>query len=445
MIAQRPQLSLTFGPDRALVWEAGESVRYLVADISANGTVLQAAERVSLNLALAVDVSGSMGGEKLEAARATAAQVVDALTSKDRLSIIAFSDDVELLLEAKKMDAAGRRAAKTAIARLETKGSTNLFGGWDLAAGRVAAAMEADARASHRVLLLTDGLANIGIADAPTLARFTADAQRGGIITSAVGIGDDYDEALLAAMTEAGGGRLHDATDASEIHEVVLGELLEGRESLVERALLCIALPAEIERAEVVGPWGATARGRRLEVLVGSLRPEQVKRVVIRVFCHSGVAGQAFEIAAALSAQLPDGSAVIEAEAQVATLTFAEESANGAQEREMERSVAALAAWQGVAIREALQLNRAGRFEEARRELRKEMTLMKRYARGLEGVSGLLRELELLYGQVSGRMDGRVMKEVYVARVKSGRGESDLRGRGRGSVGEMLGRQPRTS
>ena len=108
MIAQRPQLSLTFGPDRALVWEAGESVRYLVADISANGTVLKNAERVSLNLALAVDVSGSMSGEKLEAARATAAQVVDALTSKDRLSIIAFSDDVELLLEAKKMDAAGR-------------------------------------------------------------------------------------------------------------------------------------------------------------------------------------------------------------------------------------------------------------------------------------------------------------------------------------------------
>jgi hypothetical protein len=58
MIAQRPQLSLGFGPDRALVWDAGESVRYLVADISANGTVLQAAERVSLNLALAVDVSG---------------------------------------------------------------------------------------------------------------------------------------------------------------------------------------------------------------------------------------------------------------------------------------------------------------------------------------------------------------------------------------------------
>jgi hypothetical protein len=58
MIAQRPQLSLTFGPDRAIVWDAGESVRYLVADISANGTVLQAAERVSLNLALAVDVSG---------------------------------------------------------------------------------------------------------------------------------------------------------------------------------------------------------------------------------------------------------------------------------------------------------------------------------------------------------------------------------------------------
>jgi Ca-activated chloride channel family protein len=445
MIAQRPQLSLTFGPDRALVWDAGESVRYLVADISANGTTLNAAERVSLNLALAIDVSGSMSGPKLEAARATALAVVDALTPKDRLTLVAFESGVQLLMDARFMDVAGRRVAKNAIARLETLGSTALHGGWEMAANRVAAAMESDTRASHRVLLLTDGQANVGISDGATLGHFAADAQRNGIITSAVGIGDDYDEALLAAMVEAGGGRLHDATDATEIHEVVLGELLEGRSSLVEQVVLRVTIPEQVERAEVVGPWRATRRGKRMEVLVGSLRADQVKRVVIRVFCSAGVAGEAFEIAAALAGQLPDGSAEISAQSQSASLSFADEEVNAAQARDEERSLVALAAWQGAAMREAMQLNRAGRFEEAKSYLRGEITLIKRYARGLDGAQTLLQELELLKQQIAELMDHRLVKEVYVAQMKSGRGERDLRARGRGTVGEMLERKPRTS
>jgi Ca-activated chloride channel family protein len=443
MIAQRPQLSLTFGPDRALVWEAGASVRYLVADIAATGTILNAKDRVPLNLALAIDVSGSMSGEKLEAARATALAVVDALTPKDRLSLIAFESAVELIMDARHMDAAGRRVARQAITGLETKGSTALFGGWDLAAGRVAAAMDADAKASHRVLLLTDGQANVGIHDAPSLAQFTADAQQNGIITSAVGIGNDYDEALLAAMVEAGGGRLHDASDATEIHEVVLGELLEGSTALVERATLSVAFPPGVKRAEVVGPWRATKHGRRMEVLVGSLRADQVKRVVIRVFCREGSAGETMDITASLSAYLPDGSAELRVDPPATTLTFADGSTNDAQRRDEDRSVAALAAWQGAAMRQALVLNREGRFDEAQAYLRQEIALMKRYAHGLRGVDGLIRELDLLYDQVSSQMDERVRKEVYIARVKSGRGEVDHRRRPVSDVNSLLQRPRR--
>jgi Ca-activated chloride channel family protein len=438
MIAQRPQLTLAFGPDRELVWDQGESVRYLVASVSANGTVLNDGARVPINLALCVDVSGSMSGEKLDAARATAAAVVDALTAEDRLSLVAFADDAELLLDVRKMDARGRSAAKSAINRLETRGSTNLFDGWNLAAGRVAVAMEGEPRASHRVLMLTDGQANIGISDAQTLARFTADAQRNGILSSAVGIGDDYDEALLAAMVEAGGGRLHDATNATEIHEVVLGELLEGRASLVERAELRVSLPDGVERAEVVGPWAVTRRGGELAVSLGGLRPEQVKHVVVRVFCGAGAVGDSLEIVAKLSAHLPDGTAEITADAQSATLTFADGDTNGAQSRDSARSLMALAAWQGVAMREALALNRAGRFVEARSYLRREITYVRRYARGLDGVRGLLRELDLLERQVAGRMNGRVVKEVMLMQSKNLRGESDLRSRPVRGVGDWL-------
>src|SRR3954471_25033414 len=108
----------------------------------------------------------------------------------------------------------------------------------------VAIAMAAGAGASHRLLLLSDGQANEGTTDRAELAHHTGELLKRGIITSAVGIGDGYDEELLGAMAEAGGGRLHDAGEAHEIGEVVLGELREGRDALLERATLRLTVPA---------------------------------------------------------------------------------------------------------------------------------------------------------------------------------------------------------
>lgn len=435
MIAHRPQLSITFGPDRALVWSKGESVRYLVAEISATGTVLQDRERVPVNLALAIDVLGSMAGEKLEAARATAVAVAESLYPGDRLTVVAFSDRAELLLDACPMDTAGCTIAIAAIRELRTRGSTNLHGGWDLAVGHVAAAMAAQPRASHRVLLITDGRANVGIHDTPSLARFAGDAFRDGIITSAVGIGDDYDEGLLSAITEAGGGRVHDATTGPEIYDVILGELLEGRTALVERGILRIELPLHATKVEVVGPWSSEERAGVVSVLVGSLHPEQVRRVVLRVFCLGGPAGGNFDFDASVHAQLPDGSAELRADADT----------NAAQPRHIERSLVALKAWQGVAMRHAMELNRAGRRQQARDYLGTELRWITRYAQGLPGAAQVLRELELLDAQVDEEMDSRVVKEVMLMQSKSLRGERDLRSRKASGAEELLRRRPRRS
>ncbi|HEY8589424.1 MAG TPA: VWA domain-containing protein, partial [Naasia sp.] len=182
-------LNLVAGLDRALAWEGGRSVRYLVADLSARGGARAASEAPPLDLALAIDVSGSMAGDKLDAARRTAAAVAEALGERDRLTLVAFDSTAELLLDARAMDAAGRREAASAIARLEPRGGTDLFGGWLLAAERVATAMAAAPRASHRVVLLSDGQANEGVTDRAELARHAGALLARGIVTSTVGIG----------------------------------------------------------------------------------------------------------------------------------------------------------------------------------------------------------------------------------------------------------------
>lgn len=432
------QLSLTLGLDRALAWHEGSSVRYAVAELHAEGATQDQAVP-PLNLALAVDVSGSMAGPKIAAARDTALAVIAALNPRDRLTLVAFDSGAELLLDARVMDEAGRAAASSAVRRLRERGGTNLWEGWLLAAEHVATAMAADAEASHRVLLLSDGQANEGVSDAAELARHTRGLLERGIVTSAVGIGDGYDELLLGGMAEAGGGRLHDAEHAAEIAEVVLGELLEGRAALLERTTLRLAVPANI-RAELVGGWAHTVLPGAIEVLVGTLLPDRAVRVVFRLHCPAGAPGTAILLGAAARGAAPATGEAIEGAPAEAALTLARGAENNAQRRDIDLSFAVLTAWQAEAMRRAVAMNRDGDRRGAKHFLEREIRWLERYGRGLPGADVLLSEVVLLLRRVDEDLDPRLRKEIYAAASMRTFAKEDHRAAARASLSDRLRR-----
>ena len=431
-------LSLALGLDRALAWHEGGSVRYAVAELAAFGAPRRD-EAPPLNLALAVDVSGSMAGPKIAAARDTALSVIAALTPRDRLTLVAFDSTAELLLDARPMDEAGRARAVSAVRRLRERGGTNLWEGWLLAAEHVATAMAADTRASHRVLLLSDGRANEGIADAAELARHTRGLLERGIITSAVGIGDGYDEMLLGGMAEAGGGRLHDAEHASEIAEVVLGELLEGRAALLERATLRLAVPANL-RVEIVGGWAHTVLPGAIEVLVGTVLPDRPVRVVFRLHCPAGQPGTTIGLGAAARGAAPGTGGAVEAAPAEAALTLARGPENNAQPRDIALSVAVLTAWQAEAMRRAVAMNRDGDRRGSKHFLEREVRWMERYARGLPGAEPVLAELVLLLRRAEEELDPRLRKELFAAASMRSFSQADHRAAPRPSLFDRLRR-----
>ena len=427
-------LDLIAGLDRPLAWYRGESVRYLVADLSARAeaTPGEAARRAAppLNLALCIDISGSMAGDKIVAARDAALAVAATMTARDRLSIVAFDSIVEVLLDGRAMDAEGRALAATAIHRLQPRGGTNLFAGWVEAAQRVAATATTmgtttGAGGTPRVLILSDGQANEGTTDPTEIAVHVGALLDRGVLTSALGIGEGYDERLLGAIAAAGGGNLHDAAGGGEVSEVVLGELREGREALLERVVLKLAVPAGL-RAEVVGSWASTPGADGLEVTVGSLRPEQTRRLVVRLHCPAGEVGQAFDLAVAASGQRPDGSGAVAARPVTATLTLAEGTRNNAQVRDLGRTLAVVNAWQSEVVRAAVLMNRDGDYRAARSFVERELRFLERYARNVPGAEPMLRDLAIVQRSIHEEWSERDRKEVYLQSVKASRLEIDM-------------------
>ncbi|MCL6613465.1 MAG: VWA domain-containing protein [Firmicutes bacterium] len=203
--------------------------------------------RLPLNLGLVLDRSGSMEGDPLAYVKMAACRIVEQMGAGDRFSLVIFDHEVEVVCPARAV--AEKDALKAAIAGIQARGSTNLSGG--LLRGYQEVKSGAKSGQVNRILLLTDGCANQGITDRALLAAKVRSMREHGIAVSAVGVGRHFDEDLLLALAEAGGGNYYYLKDPDEIPGVLAREL-QGLLSVVAQAVRVTAMGGENCRVTAV-------------------------------------------------------------------------------------------------------------------------------------------------------------------------------------------------
>ncbi|MHC5726118.1 MAG: vWA domain-containing protein [Nostoc sp.] len=172
--------------------------------------------RRHLNLSLVIDRSGSMAGAPLHHALKAAESVVDQLEPDDILSVVVYDDEVDSVVPPQPVT--NKAALKNSIHKVRAGGITNLSGGWLKGCEHVKTRL--DPQKINRVLLLTDGHANMGIQDPKILTATSAQKAEEGIITTTLGFAQGFNEDLLIGMARAATGNFYFIQSIDEATEV---------------------------------------------------------------------------------------------------------------------------------------------------------------------------------------------------------------------------------
>ncbi len=369
--------TLRIRQDRHLIRSTSHSKRFVVAHIEAPGARTDR-RRPPVNLAIVLDRSGSMSGQKLDIAKRAVEMAIDRLASDDRFSVVVYDDTVDVVIASTMATTAARREAVDRLRTIDARGSTNLGEGWLRGCEQVAAHLATDG--VNRCLLLTDGLANIGMTDTTELAGHATALRERGVSTSTFGVGNDFDERLLQEMADAGGGHFYYIADAPQIADAITSEVGETLQIVAREVFLEVSTREEI-KIEAITPNKVTVSGNRTMVALGDLGAEQAVDVVLRLTFPYGEPGQ--EAGAIIG--LVDRDGVFEdrgtaARSSRVEWTYATHAANDAESRDVEvdRQVARIFA--ARARQAAVALNRAGRYDEARQLLRATRHRIRDYA-----------------------------------------------------------------
>jgi Ca-activated chloride channel family protein len=399
-------LKLTARADRRYIRSAYHSNRFVLAQVTApHAHAEEGRRRAPVNLAFVLDRSGSMSGDKIHLAKRAVEQSIARLQTDDRFSIVSYDNYIDVVFESSAATPQARSDATRALAMVDARGSTNLGEGWLRGCQQVAQFLVADG--VNRCLLLTDGLANVGMTDSDELAGHAGALRQRGVTTTTFGVGTDFDEDLLERMASAGGGNFYYIADEGQIVDYITSEVGEALDVVARDVALEIAAPDGVS-VETISPFPFSPGGGRSLVSLGSLVAEQVVEVVLRVTFPYGETGRETGVVVSVA----DESVPL-------TWEYADSATNDGQARDVEVDRAVARVFAARARQEASKLNRSGDYAAAQAALAGVAKRIASYAGRDAEMRATIGELERRVAEVAAPMPVQARKQMFFASVNA--------------------------
>jgi Ca-activated chloride channel family protein len=250
-------------------------------------------ERPPVNVAIVLDKSGSMQASgKIDEARKAAIMALDLLRPEDIVSVVTYDSTVNVLVPATKLS--NREQLAETIRKIQPGGNTALFAG--VSKGSDELRKFARREQISRIILLSDGLANVGPSAPGDLAELGESLRKEGISVSTVGLGLDFNEDLMTQLASRSDGNHYFAESARDLARIYEREL--GR----VQSVVAKTVRIDIECADGVRPVRVLGReaeisGGRVWLDLNQLFSGIERAVLLEVEAPAGAAGGGIKLA----------------------------------------------------------------------------------------------------------------------------------------------------
>lgn len=245
--------------------------------------------RAPVDIVVALDVSGSMTGSKLQLSKITLEQLLALLNPQDRFGLICYNNTARAVFPPQEMSETNKRRALDSISFLHASGGTNITSAIDLAAQEMLSICNPNPVQS--IFLLTDGQANEGIRSETEMVEHTQCCLARCSSTCSIhcfGYGSQHDSKLLSQMAESTMGSYYFIEDDRSVIRA-FGIALGGVFSVVaQNVTISFQVPIEassmgVSVTEVMHESTGKCENDSLYISVGDLFAEESRDVLLNV------------------------------------------------------------------------------------------------------------------------------------------------------------------
>ncbi|MCB1147728.1 MAG: anti-sigma factor antagonist [Leptospiraceae bacterium] len=258
--------------------EGSTNLNHLLFQIK-SPTDTGAVRRQPLVLILVLDKSWSMKGDKLASVIDAAGSFVNWLTRHDYVGIVAYSSDVQIVQPVTRLDE--KKSIINKLQSIQPGTATNLSGGW---LQGLKMASEADVKGGiRRVILLTDGLATMGIQSDEQLNNIAQKHYQSGISTTTIGFGSDFNETSLLDISKAGNGNFYYVDSPEKTSDIFFREFGEVGSLYAQAVELEMNFSPKVKFLEMFDEMSPEIRDNKLRVQIGDMRSDDTRNVLVAV------------------------------------------------------------------------------------------------------------------------------------------------------------------